>query len=173
MPVTLRQVTEPDLTIMPGLCALLVDAVNGGASVGFMAPLSEGEAENYWEQVFAQLGPQLWLWVAEDYGRIVGSVQLAPCRKANGLHRAELQKLFVHSAERGNGIARRLLDAAERVARSANLSLLVLDTLRGSAAESIYLRLGWMRAGEVPDYAHSPFGGLHPTVIFYKQLLPH
>jgi len=170
MPVTIRRLLQHDPGLIAGLCALLQDSVHGGASVGFMAPLAWAEAEDYWQNVFAQLGPQLCLWVAEDADQVVGAVQLAPCLKPNGRHRAELQKLLVHSAHRGLGLARQLLDAAEAAARSSGLTLLVLDTLQGSAAESIYPRLGWSRVGAVPNYAQSPFGGLHPTVFFYKQL---
>jgi acetyltransferase len=170
MAVGIRQVFAGDDLLTAGLCRLLQDSVHGGASVGFMAPLADAEAEDYWRKIFGQLGPELWLWVAEDGNQVVGAVQLAPCVKPNGRHRAELQKLFVHSALRGAGIARQLLYAAEERARSSGLTLLVLDTLQGSAAESIYPRLGWSRVGAVPDYAQSPFGGLHPTVFFYKRL---
>jgi GNAT superfamily N-acetyltransferase len=172
MAVTIRRVFECSEPPIAGLCQLLQDSVHGGASVGFMAPLADAEAEAYWRKIFGQLGPELWLWVAEDGDHVVGSVQLAPCVKPNGRHRAELQKLFVHSAHRGSGIARRLLEAAEEAARASGLTLLVLDTLQGSAAETIYPRLGWSRVGAVPDYAQSPFGGLHPTVFFYKRLPP-
>ena len=137
---------------------------------GFLAPLSIDRATRYWEQVLASLGDGLLLWVAETEGRVVGSVQLAPSQKENGRHRAELQKLFVLSAFRGQGIATRLMAAAETAALAAGRTLLVLDTLAGSDAEPVYRHLGWQRAGEIPNYAASPDGQLFPTVYYYKLL---
>ena len=154
------------------LCELLIDAVHNGASVGFLAPLSIDRAARYWEQVLAALGDGLLLWVAEAEGRVVGSVQLAPSPKENGRHRAEIQKLFVLSAFRGQGIATRLMAAAETTARAAGRTLLVLDTLAGSDAEPVYRHLGWQRAGEIPNYAASPDGRLFPTVYYFKLLAP-
>jgi GNAT superfamily N-acetyltransferase len=149
---------------------LLQDAVAGGASVGFLDGLSPADADAYWTQVLNDIGPGLALWIAEQQGRIVGSVQLAPCRKPNGRHRADVQKLLVLRSHRGLGIASRLMAAAEADALARGCHLLVLDTLLGSAAESIYQHLGWMRAGEIPQYAAHPNGTLEATVYFYKLL---
>jgi len=169
---TVREIREAESGLVDGLCELLQDSVHGGASVGFLAPLSTETARRYWEQVFDALGESLRLWVVEEAGSVVGSVQLAPCLKENGRHRAELQKLFVHSAHRGRRIGSALLEVAESAAAASGISLLVLDTLRASAAQSIYAHLGWQRAGEIPGYAADPGGALHPTVYFYKQLPP-
>ena len=165
-----REVVSAELTLVPALCMLLEDAVHGGASVGFLAPLARGKAEQYWTGVFETLGEGLRLWVAEDRGSVVGCVQLAPCMKENGRHRAELQKLLVYSGCRGRGIASALMVAAEAAAIRSRISLLVLDTLRESAAEDVYVHLGWSRAGEIPCYAASPDGELHATVYYYKLL---
>lgn len=150
------------------LCELLVDAVHSGASVGFLAPLARERARAYWEEIFAALGPGLHLWVAEDAGRIVGSVQLAPCLKDNGRHRAEVQKLFVLTTCRGQGLASLLMQAAEGQARRLGCSLLVLDTLAGTHAETVYRHLGWQKAGEIPQYAATPDGELHATAHHFK-----
>jgi acetyltransferase len=170
--VVVRRVEADDSPLIPQLADLLIDAVRSGASVGFLAPLAPATAASYWRAVFANVGELLLVWVAELDGRIVGSVQLSLCDKDNGRHRAEVQKLFVHRSARGHGIATRLMNAAEESARRRGRSLLVLDTLRGSDAEEVYLHLGWMRAGEIPQYATSPEGDLHPTVVYFKALLP-
>src|SRR5689334_8002135 len=96
-----------------GLDRLLIESVDGGASIGFLAPLRPASARAYWDDVVASLGDGRVLWIAEDGDAIVGSVQLAPCLKENGRHRAEVQKLFVLPAWRGRGIARRLTEALE------------------------------------------------------------
>ncbi len=154
-----------------GLAGLLIDSVHGGASVGFLAPLSEATALEYWGQIRTSL-ETVRLWVAEMDGLVVGSVQLALCTKPNGVHRAELQKLLVHSGFRGRGIASRLMAACEDDARSARRTLLFLDTEAGSDAESIYRHLGWEKAGEIPFYFARPTGELHTTAVYYKQLAP-
>jgi len=165
-----RRATAAEPALLPGLCRLLIDSVHGGASVGFLAPMAESTALGYWRGVYAALGEGLLLWVVLDGDAVVGSVQLAPCGKENGRHRGEIQKLFVRSDYRGRGLSRQLMDAAESQARAQGLTLLVLDTLAGSAAESIYPRLGWQRAGEIPHYAALPDGEIRPTVILYKRL---
>jgi GNAT superfamily N-acetyltransferase len=165
-----REIRAAEPAILPALCALLEDAVNGGASVGFLSPLARSTAERYWSGVFDALGERLRLWIAEESDAVVGTVQLAPCTKENGRHRAELQKLLVHSSRRGRGIASALMAAVEAAAVRSRVSLLVLDTLRDSAAEGVYAHLGWKRAGEIPRYAASPDGELHATVYYYKLL---
>lgn len=168
--VEITRVESADDSLHEELCSLLADTVQGGASVGFVLPLTREAASRYWRQVERSLADGLHLWVARSEGRVVGSVQLDPCRKPNAPHRAELMKLLVMRSHRGRGIGRRLLAAAEDLARATGRTLLVLDTERGSTAESIYRHLGWQRAGEIPDYARTPHGKLHPTVYYYKQL---
>jgi GNAT superfamily N-acetyltransferase len=97
-------------------------------------------------------------------------VQLALATKENGRHRAEVQKLMVMRSARGEGVASRLMAAAEAHARAERRTLLVLDTLEGSEAEPVYRHLGWSRVGEVPDYAARPDGTLHATVYYFKRL---
>ncbi len=168
---TIRQITTEEPTNLSDLSGLLIDAVHHGASVGFLAPLSNEEAAQYWQQVFASLDQGLLLWVAETNGQVVGTVQLALSPKKNGAHRAEVQKLFVHSTTRGEGIAGQLMDTLECAARSMGRSLLVLNTQAGSDAEKVYQHLGWQKAGEIPQFAASPDGTLHATAYYYKLLV--
>ena len=166
--IRIRQVSAPDESLLEGLHELLADVVEGGASVGFLAPLSRQTAEKYWRQVFAALDGHHFLWVAEAGGRVVGSIQLASVERENSRHRAEVQKLFVLGSHRGQGISRGLLEAAEAFAGSIGRTLLVLYTESGSVAESVYRHLGWQRAGEIPEFALTPDGRLHTTVYYYK-----
>ena len=166
----IHALTAEHITYLPALTRLLQQTVEGGASIGFLAPLAQADADAYWHGVFDQLGPLLQLWVAQDHDHVLGTVQLARCGKPNGRHRGEVQKLMVAPASRGGGVARRLMAALEASARADEMQLLVLDTLKGSDAESIYPRLGWQRAGEIPNFAATPYGELAATVLFYKQL---
>jgi acetyltransferase len=169
--VVVRRVSRQEEPALLGpLAGLLQDAVHGGASVGFLAPLAPEAARQYWQDVFRALDSDRLLWVAERDDQLLGTVQLQSCAKDNGRHRAEVQKLLVHSQARGQGVAGSLMRALEGEARAQGLRLLVLDTLQGSQAEQVYGHLGWQRAGEVPDYAAAPDGALFPTVIFFKQL---
>lgn len=170
--ISIRRIEQATPAEREGLVALLIDTVDGGASVGFLAPLAPRAAAEYWRDTLASLGPGKVLWVAEQEGRILGSVQLAPSLRENSPHRAELQKLFVHSSARGQGLGSRLLDEVERFARSRGITLLVLDTLAGSKAEAVYLHHQWQRVGEVPGWAKDNDGLLKPTVYFFKTLSP-
>jgi ribosomal protein S18 acetylase RimI-like enzyme len=168
--IKIRQVIKAEPEILPALNELLIDAVHNGASVGFLAPLPKDTAEQYWQKVFASLNDSLALWVAETDGKIIGSVQIDPCQKQNGRHRAELQKLFVLKGFRGQGVASQLMATADSFACENKITLLVLDTILGSKAESLYQYLGWQRVGEIPQYAANPDGQLAATVYFYKLL---
>jgi acetyltransferase len=169
--IKIRHVIKTEPAIESALSELLIDAVHNGASVGFLAPLPKEIAENYWQKVFAALGDGLALWVAESDGKLVGSVQLDRCQKQNGRHRAEIQKLFVLKAFRGQSISSKLMAAAENFAHNDQRTLLVLDTLAGTFAETVYQHLGWQKAGEIPQYAATPDGVLQATVYYYKLLV--
>ncbi|HSD83968.1 MAG TPA: GNAT family N-acetyltransferase, partial [Anaerolineae bacterium] len=125
----------------------------------------------FWQDMLREVGSSRVMLVAttED-GEVAGSVQLALGQKENGRHRAEVQKLLVHSHYRNRGLGRRLMEAIEHEARQRGLTLLVLDTIEGELAEQLYLKLGYVRVGEVPNYASFPDGRLWATVIFYKEL---
>ncbi|MGW7418760.1 N-acetyltransferase family protein [Streptomyces sp. NPDC054813] len=156
------------------LAELLADTVNGGASIGFLAPFEPERAAAWWQgRLDAVAAGGLAVWAALDDGdRVVGTVGLAfPFPdKPNSRHRAELVKLMVHREARGQGIGRRLLTAAEEAATAAGITLLHLDTETDSPAEHLYRSAGWTRAGVIPDYAADPGGVLRPTTLYYKHV---
>jgi GNAT superfamily N-acetyltransferase len=156
---------------LDGLTALLVDCVDGGASVSFMDPLEPERARAFWRRVAEGVatGERVVL-VAEDGAGIVGCVQLEFDLPENQPHRGNLSKMLVHSRVRRQGLGTALMRAAEDTARELGKTLLVLDTIPGSDAYRLYSRLGWVRVGEIPDYALLPRGGLSATTVFYKRL---
>jgi GNAT superfamily N-acetyltransferase len=151
------------------MARLLLDAVASNAGISFMPDLTESEAEAWWRSVLTTSPRRAIVLVARDASGIVGTVQVQPSWAPNQPHRADLAKLIVHRRGRGQGIARALMHAAEREAIAAGLTLLLLDTCKGSAAERLYTSLGWIRAGEVPGFAFNPDGSLCDTVFFYKR----
>jgi acetyltransferase len=157
--------------ILPDLVSLLLDSINNGASMGFIPPLASGTAEEYWLETLPELAQgQRILLVSHEGHELAGAVQLSLSTKQNGLHRAEVQKLLVHTNFRNRGIASALLSALEDVARGEGRTLLVLDTVQGSAAEKLYSKQGYARAGVIPSFASNADGSLHSTVIFYKLI---
>lgn len=156
-----------------GLAGVLVDCVQGGASVGFMASLAPAEAEAFFQKAAngVEQGDRILLAAFAD-GRLVGTVQLLTSTPPNQPHRADVAKLLVSRSARGLGIGARLMQEVERVSRLAGKTLLVLDTVTGGDAERLYLRLGWARAGIIPNYALFPDGRCCDTTIFWKQLTP-
>jgi ribosomal protein S18 acetylase RimI-like enzyme len=153
------------------LVDLLIDAVDSGASIGFIPPLAESEARAYWEGVIAAMreGHGVLL-VAVEGDLIQGAVQMDLETRANGNHRAEAMKLFVHRRARRRGLARTLTAELESTARKLGRTLLVMDTRLGGEAEKMCESLGYIRYGEVPGYARSGDGRLHTTVFFYRKL---
>ena len=171
----LRKLTARDVQWLPALADLLIDGVHHGASLGFLAPLSRYQALDYWQGVFAHLGPRQSLWIACDgdehtAGPLQGAVQLSLCPRANAHHRGEVQRLMVHSQSRGRGIASQLMSRVECAALEQGRSLLVLEAPAGSQAEAVYAHLGWQRAGEIPDYDACAEGRLHGSAMYYKRL---
>ncbi|HEY1178203.1 MAG TPA: GNAT family N-acetyltransferase [Phytomonospora sp.] len=153
----------------PGLGALLAATVDGGASVGFLAPLTTADATAWWLGVADRLGDDHRAWIAHDGARVVGTVQHVRASLPNSRHRADIAKLMVHPEARGRGLARALLKTAEQAAAELGVTLLVLDTETGSPAERLYTAEGWTRVGEIPGYALDVHGGLQATTVFFKS----
>jgi acetyltransferase len=152
--------------------ALLQDAVKSGASVGFLPPLGAEEAAAYWRSVFAAMGrrARLLLVGRGDDGALIGSAQLDLALKPNALHRAEVQKVMVHTGARRRGIGRALMLAVEAEARRLGRTTLVLDTRHGDPSEGLYLGVGYQCAGVIPRYARSANGVLDASAFYYKLL---
>ena len=166
-----RLTTLSDVDIAE-LADVLIDCVEGGASVSFMLPLTRQRASAFWQGLAEDVaqGRRL-LFVARDTaGTIVGTVQAILSQPENQPHRADIAKMLVHRRGRRCGVGAALMRAAENGARAAGKTLLVLDTATGSDAERLYERLGWQRAGVIPDYALWPQGGLCATTVFYRRL---
>jgi ribosomal protein S18 acetylase RimI-like enzyme len=156
---------------LPQLIALLRDAVDHGASLGFIPPLDLHLAERYWLDVFQAMenGSRILL-VAQRALEFIGTVQLDLCTRQNGLHRAEVQKLLVHTAYRRQGVGEALMRAIEDEARQANRTTLVLDTRVDNPAEKLYVKLGYHRAGIIPEYVRIENDILVATAIYYRLL---
>jgi GNAT superfamily N-acetyltransferase len=168
--VRIRRLTMATDAELQALAALLVDCVEGGASVSFMHPLPLARALAFWQAVAeAAAEGQRALLVAEDAGGILGTVQLVLDQPENQPHRADLSKMLVHRRARRRGVGAALMQAAEQIARESGKSLLVLDTA-SPEAERLYARLGWRRGGCIPGYALLPQGGFCDATFFYRVL---
>ncbi|MEV3930511.1 GNAT family N-acetyltransferase [Streptomyces sp. NPDC053728] len=167
-------VSGPELvTYADELAALLIEAVEGGASVGFLAPLERTAAAGWWRERAAVVeSGSVHIWIARDDERVAGTISLVRTTLPNARHRAEVAKLVVRPSARGRGVGRALLTAAESFAVGEGLTLLVLDTETGSDAEALYSAAGWTPCGSVPDYATDPYGALRPTTLYYRRLGP-
>ena len=153
------------------LAGVLIDCVEGDASVSFMHPLSRERAAAFWRGVAQSVAAgERALLVAEDAQGICGTVQLVLAQAENQPHRADLAKMLVHRRCRRQGLGEALMRAAESMARDCGKTLLVLDTVTGDNGERLYQRLGWQRVGVIPGYALLPRGGLVGTTVFYREL---
>src|SRR5438128_7232403 len=168
---SLRRLHALDDAQIDELAAVLIDCVEGGASVSFMHPLTRDRAVAFWRRVAQGVtAGERALLVAEDAQGLCGTVQLVLDQPENQPHRADLAKMLVHRRARRRGLGAALMRAAETTARECGKTLLVLDAVTGGDAERLYQRLGWQRAGVIPGYALLPRGGLCSTTVFYHDL---
>lgn len=154
------------------LADILLDCVEGGASVSFMLPLPREHALAFWRGVLASAArrERVLLVAQGDDGRIVGTVQLITAQPDNQPHRADVAKMLVHREARRRGVAAQLMAAVDDTARQEGKSVLVLDTVTGGDAERLYQRAGWQTVGVVPNFALMPDGAPCGTTFFHKQL---
>ena len=167
---SLRRLPALDDAQLDELAGVLIDCVDGGASVSFMHPLPRDRAVAFWRRVAQGVAAgERALLVAEDAQGLCGTVQLVLDQPENQPHRAELSKLLVHRRARRQGLGAALMRAAESTARDCGKTLLVLDTA-SEDAERLYERLGWIRVGVIPGFALLPQGRLCGTTVFYRTL---
>ena len=168
---SLRRLHAVDEAQIGQLADVLIDCVEGGASVSFMLPFSREQAVAFWRRIAKGVAAgERALLVAEDDQGICGTVQLILDQPDNQPHRADLAKMLVHRRARRKGVGEALMRSAEAAARECGKTLLVLDTVTDSDAARLYERLGWMRVGEIPGYALFPGGGLCGTTYYYREL---
>ncbi len=150
---------------------ILADCVQGGASVSFMLPFTAADGESFFRKIADEVAAgERVLLAALAQGRVVGTVQLVPAQPPNQPHRADVAKLLVRRSARAAGVGRKLMQALEREAARIGRILLVLDTVTGGDAERLYEKLGWTKAGVIPNYALMPDGSLSATTVCWKDL---
>jgi ribosomal protein S18 acetylase RimI-like enzyme len=172
MPLTLDIValrSSPET--IAALGDLLIETVAHGGSVSFMHPLAPEVAREFWRKSLAaaDAGERVVLGAMED-GALVGTVTLLLDLPPNQPHRGEIAKMMTRVRSRGRGIATSLMREAERIAQEHGKFLLTLDTAADEGAGPFYEKLGFIRAGVIPDYAYKPYGGLCGTILYWKRL---
>lgn len=168
--VNVRRLPTMTETDIEGLADVLLDVVNGGASVSFMHPFTRDKALAFWRGVAQGVDAgERAIVVAEDEHGICGTAQLILSLPENQPHRADLAKMLVHRRARRRGIGAAVLNAAEDLARELGKTLLVLDTASADA-ERLYERAGWIKVGVIPDYALMPDGAFCDTIVYYRRL---
>jgi len=169
--ISVRRVAEFGDAEIRALGDVLIDCVEGGASVSFMYPMTRAKADAFWRDVAAGAarGERAVFAAFDTAESMVGTVQLIWAQPENQPHRADVAKMLVHRQARRAGVGAALLVAAEQHALENGRTLLVLDTASADA-ERLYARQGWQRCGVIPDYALMPDGAYCDTVVFFKAL---
>jgi GNAT superfamily N-acetyltransferase len=172
-PWSIGRLEAVDAAHVEALTDVLIDCVEGGASVSFMHPLTRERAAEFWRRVADGVATgERALVVAEDALGLCGTVQLVLGLPENQPHRADIAKMLVHRRARRRGLGAALMRAAEDVARAHGRTLLVLDAVTGGDAARLYERLGWIKVGDIPGYALMPRGEPCSTTVFYRDLSP-
>jgi GNAT superfamily N-acetyltransferase len=168
--IEIREVTELTERQAADLADILIRIVLSGASIGWLDTPDPAGARAYWQSVVAK--PDNVLLIAEEDGHVVGTAYLELATRANGTHRAEVNKVLVHPDRQGEGIGRQLMDAVEASARARGRTLLHLDTDQFDGSNAFYMRCGWTPVGTIPNWARSSNDGtLHGTTFYYKVLV--
>ena len=172
MEIDVRRLEGDELRAqLDGLAAVLADVVEGGASIGFMAPYSHEEARRFFEGCAVEVDAgRRFLLAAFDNAEVVGTVQIVYATPPNQPHRGDVTKLLVRRSARRSGVGRLLMEHAEREARAEGKTLLVLDTVTGDPAERLYSGTGWTKVGIIPNYALYPDGRPCATTVFWKDV---
>jgi ribosomal protein S18 acetylase RimI-like enzyme len=168
----IRRLTPADTREqLDALAGVLLDCVEGGASIRYMPPFSHEQSRGAFEAVATEVEQGRRVLLAAFAGEeLVGTVQVHLAMQPNSPHRAEIVQLLVHRSARRRGVAQRLMERAEAEARAEGKTLLVLDTATGDAAERLYERMGWTRVGVIPGYALYPDGRPCDTTVFWKSV---
>jgi GNAT superfamily N-acetyltransferase len=168
---SVRRVRVLDDREIDELADVLIDCVEGGASVSFMHPLPRERAVAFWRRVAEGVAAgERALLVADDARGLCGTVQLVLDQPENQPHRADVSKMLVHRRARRRGLGTALMRAAETAARECGKTLLVLDAVTDGDGARLYERLGWQRVGAIPGYALFPRGGFCSTTYYYRNL---
>ncbi len=163
---------DTDAALLPDLAAVMVEAVAGGASIGFMAGFAQAQSLAWWQdRLAAAVRGDVQMLVALNDDGVAGTVSLVPAPMPNQPHRADIAKMMVAKRERGRGVGAALLMAVEALALERERTTLVLDTISGSAAARLYERFGWEKVGDIPAYALMPDGEMAPTTVYTKCLI--
>ena len=174
MSISIRRIPATSLEpYVPSLARILVETVNTGAPLGFMPPIDEEIAREYWLSLIPELraGSRLLVAAFSD-DEPIGSGQLALSQRGNSPHRAEIQKLFVGVAARGKGIGKSLMEALHHVAREHGRSLILLNTRHGEPPEHFYRELGYREVGVIPGWTIGPAGERYDHITLYRELSP-
>ncbi len=170
---SLRRIYHVDDMQIAQLADVLVNCVQGGASVSFMLPLTHERAEAFWRDVAHGVATKKRaLLIAEDAHGVCGTVHLVLDQPENQPHRADVSKMLVHQRVRREGLGAALMRAVEDMARDCHKSVLVLDTATGGDADRLYERMGWQRVGDIPHYALFPKGESCSATFFYRHIAP-
>ncbi|MFP7494142.1 GNAT family N-acetyltransferase [Terribacillus saccharophilus] len=162
----IKEVVEMEMYIEE-LSSLFQSIVAGGASMNYLHPMSDKTAFNYWDSVLSE---NVRLFIGLIDGQIAGTVQLQYTDKENGQHRAEIAKLMTSTKARRKGVARKLLQHAEQVAKADGKTLLLLDTEKEGPANKLYQSEDYVLFGEVPDFAQDAFGTYLAGNFYYKVI---
>ena len=109
--VDVRGLQKLDEREVQALSDVLIDCVEGGASVSFMLPMSRAKALTYWREVAASAArcERIVLAAYDAAETIVGTVQVVFAQPENQPHRADIAKMLVHRRARRHGVGAALL----------------------------------------------------------------
>ena len=100
--IEVRELSATEVqSYVPALAGVLLDCVEGGASVSFMSSLTRAEAEGFFAKLVRDVhcGERM-LFAAFLDGELIGTVQVVTAMPPNQPHRADVSKMLVKRSAR-------------------------------------------------------------------------
>jgi ribosomal protein S18 acetylase RimI-like enzyme len=154
------------------LCQATEDAIRDGIGFNWMAPPMLETLESYWKGVL--MVPQRSLFIGKLDGVVAASIQLVRPTKSKETQAfaVSVEAHFVAPWARGHGLAKMLLDAAEREAARGGFSVVNIAVRETQErALTVYREHGYTEWGTMPYYEYVN-AGMVSGHFFYKKLEP-
>ena len=153
------------------LTSATMDAIKEGIGFGWIKPPPKNKVRNYWKGVL--LVPNRWLFLGRYKGLIAGSLQVVTFSSSNeaSIFRVFIDNHFVATWARGYGLAKLLLEEAEKECKLNNFTHVLLDVRETQQrAIKLYEQIGYKQWGELPAYHRLENKKIVSGKYYYKDL---
>ena len=169
--IEVKKIKEFEKGEIEELTSATMDAIQEGIGFGWIKKPAKNKIIEYWKGVI--LVPNRWLFVGKYKGVISGSIQVVTLSSTNeaAIFRVFIDTHFVATWARGHGLAKLLLEAAQKECKKYKYSHVILDVRETQKrAISLYEQLGFRLWGKLPVYHKLLDGTMVSGNFYFKEL---